>query len=54
MKELHTTQIQKQNKNKNNFVHIPRQISFILSVKDEEGNLFDFSDMRIEFVLEVL
>ena len=28
--------------------------SFTLSVKDEEGNLFDFNDMKIEFVLEFL
>ena len=28
--------------------------SFTLSVKDEEGNLFDCNDMKIEFVLEFL
>ena len=27
---------------------------FTLSVKDEEGNLFDLNDMKIEFVLEFL
>ena len=27
--------------------------SFTPSVKDKEGNLFDFNDMRIDFVLEI-
>ena len=28
--------------------------SLTISVKDEQGNLFDFKDMRTEFVLEIL
>ena len=53
MKGLHATQTKKkiffldtsQGKSAN---------SFTLSVKDEEGNLFDLNDMKIEFVLEFL
>ena len=53
MKGLHATQTKKkiffldtsQGKSAN---------SFTLSVKDEEGSLFDLNDMKIEFVLEFL
>ena len=57
MKGLHKTQIKKKKKRKGNFLYISQgksANSFTLSVNDEEGNLFDINEMRIEFVLEFL
>ena len=56
MKGLHTAQIKKKNK-KGNFLYISQGKSantFTLSVNNEEGNLFDINEIRIEFVLEFL
>ena len=57
MKGLYTTQIKtKKRPKKRNFRYISQSKSansFALPVKDKEGNLFDFNDMKIEFVLKI-
>ena len=45
----------KQKKNKSNQISQGKSAkSFTISVKDEQGNLFHFKDMKTEFVLEIL
>ena len=56
LKGLHTTQI-KNKKQKKKSVYISQGKSannLTISVKDEQGNLIDFKDMRTEFVSEIL
>ena len=56
-KALHTTQIKKKER-KETFCIFPKAnqqtASPFLCKKEEEGNLFDFNDTRIEVVLEIL
>ena len=55
-KGLHITQIKK--KEDETFCIFPRanqqKVSPFMCKKEEEGNLFDFNDIRLELVLEIL
>ena len=51
LKGLHTTQIKQKTKNKSVYIFQAKSAnSFTISVKDGQGNLFDFKDMRPDFV----